>query len=204
MGLSEHSHHAITEYVKGKTVAIVANAPGRYEGVDDHDIVIRINAAIPPKDGPNYRGTKTDVLACGIIRPLDEVLPAMDPEWLWWFKLTVRGQRGLQEAREWYAQKNKSAKLYLWKNGAEFELGEKVGEAPSTGLRLLWLMEHREPKSVTVYGMTFWGMDRGDNGQEPSWYSGKQHSSSHSPEKEWTYFKTLGYERLGDGHWRKR
>lgn len=204
MPLSEHSHHAVTEYVKGKHVAIVANAPGRYKGVDDHDIVIRINAAVPqPKDSPNFRGTRTDVLACSVIRPLNTVLPAMDPEWLWWFKLTDRGLKGMAETIDWYARNGHSAKLYTWKAGSEVFLGEEVGAAPSTGLRLIWMLGNREPASVTIYGMTFWGLDRGGSGMERSWYSNRTHSDSHKPEKEYRYFQTLGYERLGEGLWRK-
>ena len=203
--LRERSHHSVTEYVKGKHVAVVGNAPGRYENVDDHDIVIRINAAIPPgRDNPNYRGTNTHVLACSVIRPLDLTLGGMNPDWLWWFKITQKGIRGMEEAKRWYEENNREAELYCWKAGSEVMLGQDVGAAPSTGLRVLWLLSHREPASVTTYGMTFWGLDGGaEDGSEESWYSGKQHHESHSPDLEWGYFKKMGYERKGYGNWVK-
>lgn len=198
-----HERRTPIESLRGKSVAVVGNSPCLFEqdygqAIDSHDHVIRYNAAVPSSAN---QGRRTTILGCGVIHPIEATLLAMDPEWLWWFKLTPAGELHLDDVNTWYHHNPGEANLWRWPQSMEDALKKKVGAPASSALRTLEILTVMPVHHVTTYGLTFWGMDSDLQGREVSWQTRRQHHPSHSPAKEWDYFLGMGFERRAEGHW---
>jgi len=198
--------------LKGKNIALVGNSsiPKRNaQWIDETDIVIRMNKGTPTR-ATECRGTKMDILTCGNIHPFNEVLPAGPLPTLWWFKYTFAGAKQIHQLAEWIKQDGRGdTQFFGFTQEMEVSLVRKLKHMnhrqrimPSTGLRLLDLLTNKSKcKSITTYGMNFWGLD---GGNAISWTSGKSAHQHHSPKAEFALFKKMGFQRQQEGQWFKR
>ena len=141
-------------------VAIVGNAPCALTGahgrdIDDHDVVIRINAGAPAPRHYEALGKRTSILAIGSIQAYNASKPYLphSPE-LWWMK--GRTRLGIRQLEELYKQNVYPA---VWPDALERLCRAETDAPPSTGARLAWACRmHWQAKQITCYGMAFFGL----------------------------------------------
>jgi hypothetical protein len=168
----------LAEIVKDNTVALVGNAKsifgsGSGSAIDAHEVVIRMNAGLPDRNGMAIHvpdlGRRTTVWATAkFFGPL----PA-DCLLMVFFKLTQLGDR------DWarYDLRYPEAPMVRWPVEWERECRGFVGADPGTGIRLLWLLKTKlAPKQVSLFGIDCWAT--------ATHWSGRGPTPNHSPELE--------------------
>ena len=190
-------------YLKGKSVALVANAPVLLtqrlgNEIDKHDVVIRINGATPIMFPEHIRhiGTRTHILAGGRLGPYDKNF-LRPPKWIWWMKVPPMGEKDRARLREWCEKHERDIPFLQWPYGMEAKLRTAMGAPATTGLRCLKLITHHSMfKSLDVYGMSFWREGK------TSWYSGNEIHPSHDAQLEYDYFMhCYDLKPKGPGRW---
>lgn len=193
-----HPRHLVEQF-GDKRVALVGPAPEMLEMdygpmIDGHDIVIRMNAAVPElADKPRAIGTKTDVLAVAKMSAYVATYNAgCRPKSLWWMKLTEMGQRDHDALRgHLRANPGNVTSFFRYPRDMELRVTQRVGAPPTTGLRVIDALEfYGYPACVTVFGMNFLGAD---GGNAASWWKDdKPHAPVHDGKKEFEVFKVMG------------
>jgi hypothetical protein len=149
------------EFISGKSVAIVCNAPEIMnhiygEEIDSHDVVIRINRGWPGKDNWKSLGRRTDMLAGGVFEPLRQI--PFTPKWIWWFKHTELGAKDLARITTMLID----TKVWHKPLEEQMALAVQTGGLPSSGPNTAASCKEMGAKSVTIYGATCWGaLERG-------------------------------------------
>lgn len=188
-----------------KTIAVVGNATRNsldHAAINRCDVVIRMNKGSKP-------GDRTDILTCGYIKPFAEVVPVPRPT-LWWLKYTFKGAQHIHQFAEWLvAQKAPPLRMFAFTKEMEKGLVARLKKhapgrgrvMPSTGLRVLDLITKKsKARSVTTFGINFWGLD---GGSKISWTSGEGAHRHHCPRAEFNVFKNMRFTRQEEGQWYK-
>ena len=191
--------------MEGKSVAVVGNAPRIVDDskeIDCYDVIIRMNKGAKP-------GERTDILTCGNVRPFSETMKEPRPT-LWWLKYTYKGAKHIHQLAEWLvAQKASPVEMFAFTKDMEAPLvarlkratAAKIRVMPSTGLRVLELLVKKsKARSITTFGMNFWGRD---GGPKISWTSLEGAHRHHSPKAEFTVFQNMRFTRQREGQWHR-
>lgn len=171
---------AIHRIVDGKSIALVGNASsllkqGKADEIDSHDVVIRINAGIPPLISPKRIGKKFTIWATAR-HFINEVpnLPKVDA--VLWMKLTSLGNHELE--RMCCKRRDLPDDIVRWPLHLAHECIQYCQCDPGVGLRLLWWLKIKAtPARVSVYGMDSWA-------SPTSWSGAKRPTPNHNPERE--------------------
>lgn len=158
------------DYIAGKSVAIVANAPEILETdygpiIDGHDVVLRMNRAWPTEANADAIGRRTDILTGGIIGPLPDVPFSFLP-WIWWLKYTSMGVRHLKDCLEWPPFR----RTMIWHVSSSYiqPLDRLFGQGASSGPIVINTCQALGARKVSVFGMTCWGQL--ESGQATHWW----------------------------------
>ena len=169
--------HLLRDLVQNESVALVGNAAsifGKLDGemIDDHSIVIRMNAGYPSLLGRlQDTGRRTDVWAAA--KPFYG--PPQDTRLAIFMKLTPLGDSHWPMMQA--ACKQANVPCIRWSHELEMECQQFVGAPPGTGIRMLWwLKTYANPVRVSVYGMDCW--------KTTTHWSGKRPTANHSPDLE--------------------
>ena len=152
-----------------------------------------MNAGVPRKVQHRALGHKTTVLTAARLVLLEAALRHCTPRWVWGMKLTKSGNR------EWPVIVNRVASgkwprmlLFRYPKDQNDRLMEKIGSSPSTGIRVLDLLEqYARPKRVDVYGCNWFGALGGDG--RSWWDMAKTVDASHVGENEARAFAAMGF-----------
>jgi hypothetical protein len=163
----------LRDWFAGRSVALVGNAPAiltqqRGAEIDEHDLVIRMNAAMPYPDNAAAIGRRTDFWATARWDE-DTFVRYLSPRAVLWMKLTLLGTdhylRAVRVCEE------KGYPLWRWPATWEQELRSRLGSWPSTGFRLAWALATKARAAVVdLYGFTFFGDERAGGGEPGHWY----------------------------------
>ena len=148
----------LPDLVRDKTVAVVGNAKSLIEtsksqaaNIDAADVVIRMNAGIPPIVPAGKVGSKTTVWATA-----KHFGSRMNPDCqlMLFMKLTKLGD---QHWGDFLNDTHRDYPMERWTQELEDEVKEFVGADPGTGIRIVYFLKHYcQPKKITLYGMDCW------------------------------------------------
>ena len=165
MGIDELE---IRDYIYNKDVLLIGNGEHSEEGLDRYNIVIRLNHGIIGKPADiwvnnllNYHHKKWD-------------WNKVDFKYMLRLNAEMKGIRLMRGYPQRYADKT-----YFW-NGYEYQaMAYEVGcMQPFSGTTTVhWLVNHTEPKSITIKGMDF--------------FKNKLPAAIHKPEKDKAYIEQL-------------
>jgi hypothetical protein len=177
------------EMVKGKTVAVVGNAPTANEfdhaqRIEAADVVVRFNRFQTGEKFPNV-GTRTDVLAVPLGHspaiPPDAELERIAPRLILACCPPQTEHRGDERDKNYLRLRDKYRIAWLPFEELTRIKGE-LGKRPTTGLFLLdWLMERCEPASVYVTGFSFARLPK------DHYFGGPFAHHIHDVHREWEY-----------------
>ena len=148
---------AAREYVAGKSVAVVCNAPEILDmdyghEIDEFDLVLRMNRAFPTKENASAIGYRTDILTGGLIHPLKDV-PIIP--WIFWFKHTKLGSQHLRDI----VTNSRLRHISVLHSPPEWfnSLWKQFGKGPSSGPCAIETLRHLNAGKIHVFGLTCWG-----------------------------------------------
>lgn len=148
----------IRKLVEHKRVAVVGNAPelldldyGRL--IDGHDLVLRINRAVPSTEEQRMAiGERTDILTGGVLAPLYD-LPI--PKAVLWLKHTRLGNQHLNEVLDY--KPFEQALIWHVPLGLCEAANRAVGHSASSSIVILHALQTLDPAEVSVFGVSCWG-----------------------------------------------
>ncbi len=144
------------ELIQGQRVAVVCNAPeilhqsfGRL--IDEHDLVLRMNRALPRHSLQKAIGARTDILTGGIVHPLE--MRHQGIPWYFWFKHTQLGGRHLDDL----VANLPDAKVFHVPMTILKPLYDEFGCGASSGPAAVETCRQLGAASVSVFGASCWG-----------------------------------------------
>lgn len=149
-------------------------------------------------------GKRTDILTVGRLDLLRKALKFARPRWLWHFKLTQSGDREWPQILELAQQMpGEQVEVFRYPMDQELRVTEKVGSPPSTGMRVLDLLQQfAYPSKVSVFGCNWFGAA---GGSAKSWWDpSKSPATAHVGRNEWVTFQKMGFKKVSEGHWETR
>ncbi len=200
----------IEKIFKDKKVAVVGNAKTILERshgieIDSHDVVIRMNNAMPKSGMEDQLGTKTTIWTQG----KEKYFQATEDQWaqlkgVIWMKpkgLTKSGDADWESITKRAEEDWGPYEFGLWRYGRDIEdrVHEYVGHPPSTGIRIIdFIHQYTLATEVSVFGFDFFGA----RGTYESWYRTPSHRP-HQGEKEFDIFRKFGFIEKETGWWTK-
>jgi hypothetical protein len=191
------------EYLKGKSVAIVGpastmNGTKQGDSIDNYDIVVRFNSALPIKEPTKEDvGTKTSIL-CNCLEPNNISGGTIDP--VMWYREGVEWMLSPYPNELWYIKenyasfmkKNKDLKVECVNLPFFTKLENSLKTRPNSGLMGITYILSHEIKSMYITGISFGkgGYCKGYKEHiSPERYNQLANSRIHKQEPQRVYFK---------------
>ena len=134
------------EIVRGKSVAVVANAPELLklaygDEIDDYDLVIRMNHGVPNAAVEHAIGTRTSILTGGKVNVLPD-----DLLMVWWLKHTAIGDRDLKSVRG-------RARVPVWHMPKHYQdaMTARLGKGCSSGPLIARICADNKADQISLY-----------------------------------------------------
>ena len=177
-------HSKIDDLVRGRSVALVGNATGRYVAgppIDESDCVVRLNRGPFAANASLGHGLRTDIAMFSgqprtTIADLDRVASVL-------VRLSIRRRLGFYRVDRDIRKSIEVLSKRDW-----LQLRRELGAVPSSGVMGIHFLLKHEPLELRVYGMNWW--------TSATTYTGRISLGPHNPSAEQRWVES----KASEGH----